>query len=57
MSLYLFSFYDFLRFWRAPKITNRDYELRHVCLSVCWCVHLSVRMEQFDCQWTDIHVF
>ena len=45
-------FYDFQR---APKITKRDYEIRHVCLSICRSVLLLVRMEQFDCQWTDIH--
>jgi len=44
--------YDFKR---TPKITKRDYELRHVCLHVCRSVHLSVCMEQFGCQWTDIH--
>ena len=44
--------YDFRR---APKTTKRNYELRHICLSVCLYVNLFVRMELFDCQWMDIH--
>jgi hypothetical protein len=53
ISVFMTS-YDFRR---IPKITKRDYELRHICLSVCRSVNLSVRMQQFDCQWTDIREF
>jgi hypothetical protein len=36
---------ELLIFRRVRKITKSDYQLRHV--------GLSVRMEQFGCQWTD----
>jgi hypothetical protein len=41
----------FAVFRRVRKTAKSDYQLRHVCLSVC----LSVRMEQLGSRWTDFY--
>jgi len=42
-------------FRRVREIAKYNYQIRHVCLSVCPSIRPSVRMKQLGPQWTDFH--
>ena len=48
-------FYYGICFWRICKIAESNYQLLHVCLTVCPSVRLSVRKKQFGSHWSDFY--